>query len=231
MAGSDTPVPETTPEIVLRPLTMSQARESRRRVEQVEAQIEQLLKARRAGNGSHAVIPEPSAGAPGALVSAPIVMPVGESGPGWWRQLTTGTGDREVERGTAIKIVRQILSDVFGQLRSQNSTVEFAPGSPILLRDVHQAIQAICGADGWTALRTHGEAQEMGKLIITPEILALQAERKALEMRKEQQPEPLPPLVKAFWEHQEADIPPWRMESSEERERREELESAGVRWL
>jgi hypothetical protein len=71
----------------------------------------------------------------------------------------------------------------------------------------------------------------MGKLIITPEILALQAERKALEMRKEQKPEPLPPLVKAFWEHQEADTPPWRMESSEERERREELESAGVRWL
>ena len=71
----------------------------------------------------------------------------------------------------------------------------------------------------------------MGKLIITPEILALQAQRKALEMRKEQKPEPLPPLVKWFWEHEEQITPPWRSESSEERERREELESAGVRWL
>jgi hypothetical protein len=71
----------------------------------------------------------------------------------------------------------------------------------------------------------------VGKLIITPEILALQAERKAREAAKEPKPEPLPPMVKAFWEHEEADVPPWRMESCEERERREELESAGVRWL
>ena len=40
----------------------------------------------------------------------------------------------------------------------------------------------------------------------------LQAERKALEMRKEQKPELLPPLVKAFWKHQEQDMPPWRLE-------------------
>jgi hypothetical protein len=39
-----------------------------------------------------------------------------------------------------------------------------------------------------------------------------------------------PPRVAALWFAQEADVPPWRMESSEERERREELESAGVRW-
>ena len=43
--------------------------------------------------------------------------------------------------------------------------------------------------------------------------------------------DPVPPKVAAFWFAQEADVPPWRMESSEERERREELESAGVRWL
>jgi hypothetical protein len=78
--------------------------------------------------------------------------------------------------------------------------------------------------------QTRGDSA-VGKLIITPEILALQAQRKALEMRKEQKPEPLPPLVKWFWEHEEQITPPWRSESSEERERREELESAGVRWL
>jgi hypothetical protein len=69
----------------------------------------------------------------------------------------------------------------------------------------------------------------MGKLIITPEILALKAEREALEKQKEQGR--VPPRVAAFWFAQEADVPPWRMESSEERERREELESAGLRWL
>jgi hypothetical protein len=69
----------------------------------------------------------------------------------------------------------------------------------------------------------------MGKLIITPEILALKAEREALEKRKEQ--DRMPPRVAAFWFAEEADVPPWRMESSEQRERREELESAGVRWL
>jgi hypothetical protein len=69
----------------------------------------------------------------------------------------------------------------------------------------------------------------MGKLIITPEILALKAEREASEKRKEQ--DRVPPKVAAFWFAEEADVPPWRMESSEERERREELESAGVRWL
>jgi hypothetical protein len=37
--------------------------------------------------------------------------------------------------------------------------------------------------------------------------------------------------VKAFWFHEPPITPPWRLESSEERERREELESAGVRWL
>ena len=67
----------------------------------------------------------------------------------------------------------------------------------------------------------------MAKLIITPEILALQAECKALEMRKEQKPEPLQPLVKAFWEHEEQITPPWRSESSEERVQRDEAQNRG----
>ena len=41
----------------------------------------------------------------------------------------------------------------------------------------------------------------------------------------------VPPRVAAFWFAQEADVPPWRLEFSEEREWREELESAGVLWL
>jgi hypothetical protein len=116
-----------------------------RRGEKADAQIEQLLKAKRVGNGSHAAIPEPSAG---ALVPALIVVPPEPVPVSWWSQLTTGSGEREVERGTAIKICRTILSDVFGQLRSQNTSVEFAPGAPILLRDVHAGLESLCGARG-----------------------------------------------------------------------------------
>ena len=57
----------------------------------------------------------------------------------------------------------------------------------------------------------------------------LQAERKALEMRKEQKPELLPPLVKAFWKHQEQDMPPWRLEF-QDRQQREEMDRADVSW-
>jgi hypothetical protein len=69
----------------------------------------------------------------------------------------------------------------------------------------------------------------MGKLIITPEILALKAEREALEKQKEQ--DRMPPKVAAFWNAQESIIPPWRLETSAERQQREELERVGVRWL
>ena len=58
----------------------------------------------------------------------------------------------------------------------------------------------------------------MGKLTITPEILELKAESEALEKRKEQ--DRVPPRIAEFWFAQEADFPPWRMKSSEERERR-----------
>jgi hypothetical protein len=39
--------------------------------------------------------------------------------------------------------------------------------------------------------------------------------------------DPLPPLVKKFWEHQEPIIPPWRLESAMERKERDEAQSRG----
>jgi hypothetical protein len=67
----------------------------------------------------------------------------------------------------------------------------------------------------------------VGKLIITREILALQAERLALE-RLEQKPEELPALVKRFWFQEESIIPPWRLESAEEEEERHQAERRGA---
>jgi hypothetical protein len=140
----------------------SQEAENERRLREVDAKMAQLFAAKgkaKNGNGSgSAAMPEPSAGASNALVSAMIVMPAAEPGPGWWSQLVRGDNTREVERGTAIKIVRTILSDVFGQLRSQNTPVAFAPGTPILLRDVHAGLESLCGPHGWKALVKRGEA-------------------------------------------------------------------------
>ena len=135
-------------------ISESQARESRRRVEKADEAIEQLLKSRRAGNGNGAPADPTSSS---AMVLPPIKMPPDPVPSHWWSQLTTGTGDREVERVTAIKICRTILSDVFGQLRSQNTPVEFASGAPILLRDVHSVLQDLCGPKGWTALTKRSE--------------------------------------------------------------------------
>ena len=74
-----------------------------------------------------------------------------------------------------------------------------------------------------------GGGLALSKLIIMPEILALRAEREALVKQKEQ--DRVPPRVAAFWFAQEADVPPWRMESSEDRQQREAMERAGVRRL
>jgi hypothetical protein len=42
--------------------------------------------------------------------------------------------------------------------------------------------------------------------------------------------EMLPPKVKAFWFHEPPATPAWRMELSEDLQRREEMDLAGVRW-
>ena len=141
-------------------ITAEMATQIQSRVERVDATIEKLLAARTAAQKS------PAIGTNGddirevetSLVLGMIVMPAGTPSAGWWGQLVRGDNMREVERATAIKIVRQILSDVFGQLRSQNTSVEFAPGAPILLRDVHAELESLCGAHGWAALVKRAEA-------------------------------------------------------------------------
>jgi hypothetical protein len=138
----------------------SQEAENERRLREVDTKMAKLFAAKgkaKNGNGASAA-PAPAPAPASAMVSAPITMPVGNPSPGWWSQLTTGSGEREVERATSIKIVRQILSDVFGQLRSQNTPVEFAEGSSILLRDVHAKLESLCGHHGWAALTKRAAA-------------------------------------------------------------------------
>jgi hypothetical protein len=67
------------------------------------------------------------------------------------------------------------------------------------------------------------------KLVIDPGVLIqLHALIKARDEAERQAAEPLPPLVKAFWEAQEPITPPWRaVESAEERKAREEATERG----
>jgi len=126
------------------------------RVREVDAKIEKLLKDKRnGGNGSGVAPADPIISA--MVLPSIIVMPPDPLPSHWWSQLVRGDNTREVERATAIRICRIISADVFGQLRSQNTPVEFAEG-PILLRDVHARLESLCGADGWAALRKRGEA-------------------------------------------------------------------------
>lgn len=74
-------------------ISESQARESRRKMEQAEARIEQLLKAKRNG-GIDSQVPELRASC--QMVLAPIVMPEGEPSQGWWSQLVQGDNSRQI---------------------------------------------------------------------------------------------------------------------------------------
>jgi hypothetical protein len=59
---------------------------------------------------------------PGA--DSTVVMPE-PPGSSWWRSLTTGSGEREIERATAEKVCRLIVEDVFGRHRAQQTPICF----------------------------------------------------------------------------------------------------------
>ena len=70
------------------------------------------------------------------------------------------------------------------------------------------------------------------KLIIDPEALRkVRAAIAALEDKPVEKPaaiEPMPAMVRAFWEHQERILQPWELESREELEEREEAADRGA---
>jgi hypothetical protein len=100
-------------------------------------------------------IPTPEASSV-ELVPALITMPVGEPSSGWWRQLTTGSCEQNIERATAENVCRLIVQDVFGRQRAQQTPICFEAEGQVLLRDMYQALDDICAADVWTALRRRG---------------------------------------------------------------------------
>jgi hypothetical protein len=138
-------------------VSQSQEAENQRRLREVDAKMAKLFAAKgkaKNGNGAPATAETSSA----ALVPSLIIMPAGEPSQSWWRQLTTGSSEREIERACAEKVCQLIVQDVLGRQRAQQTPISFDASTPILLRDLHQALDDICGPDGWVALHKRGEA-------------------------------------------------------------------------
>jgi hypothetical protein len=182
--------------------------------------------------GRERAFPESPAPAPLSMTLPPITMPEGEPGQWWWAQLTTGSGEREIDKPAAIRVCRIILRDTLGGPVAQATPIDFAQSEPIALRDLHAAIQELAELkDGLFCSRKAA----MGKLIIDPQELAeicVALAAKELEEKKAEEPEAavkeLPARVRAFWEHRDPNTPQWRLESAEQRKEREFLEDAGT---
>jgi hypothetical protein len=140
----------------------SQAQESRRRLERANAEIAAAFQAKRAGNGNGTGNGAPPSSRPSAdagdstpttgLILAPIVMPQGEEPTSaWWNGFTQGDNGREVQREAALYACKVILREVAGPLVAQNTPISFE-SELVTLRDVHSAIQDMCGPRGWAAL-------------------------------------------------------------------------------
>ena len=104
----------------------SQAAENERRVERSRKKIEDLLQARRSGSSEPA--PEPSGNgsepeSSSEVTPGMITMPTGMPSQAWWAQLTTGSGDRKIEKAAAEWACSQLLGESFGS--GQSARIQF----------------------------------------------------------------------------------------------------------
>jgi hypothetical protein len=129
-------------------ISATQAASNQVRADKAAQRIDELLRAKRAGNGNAESL-EPATAS--QMVLAPIVMPEGELSQGWWSQLVVGDNSRPVTRETAVAVCRIILRDTLGGLAAQGASVDFE-SEVVTLRDLHAAIQDLTGPRGWSAL-------------------------------------------------------------------------------
>jgi hypothetical protein len=91
------------------------------------------------------------------VVSNQITLPPeAQRTPFWWRQLSRGDGMRVISYEAAIHAIETVTVKVFGIGRASRMQIEFDDSQP-KLRDVHAAIEQICGPKGWEALVELGE--------------------------------------------------------------------------
>jgi hypothetical protein len=144
-------------------ISVEDAERLEKRAKKQTAEIDALLEARNAknrardeannlpplGNESRTIEAE--------VVRSPIVLPPEpQRTASWWRQLSRGEGMRTITAQAAIFVIEVITVKVFGLQRASMMELEFDQEQP-KLRDVHAAIQQLCGPRGWEALVELGE--------------------------------------------------------------------------
>jgi hypothetical protein len=133
-------------------ISQSQEAENRRRLQEVDTKIAKLLAAKRNGGPAMPDFPEATRN---AIVHSAIVMPAGEPSESWWGQLSQGDNSRTIAKEAAVYACRTLVREVLGALVAQATIVDFQT-DPVVLRDLHNAIQDLVGPRGWSALLKKG---------------------------------------------------------------------------
>jgi len=92
-------------------------------------------------------------GAP-AIQAPPIIRREGtEATSAFWDQFASGTGDRLVEKATAIYVASQIVNETIGDGRGDQAIVMIKE-DPTTVADVLSTIEKLCGGPGgWQTLQ------------------------------------------------------------------------------
>lgn len=128
------------------------------RVERADANIEKLFRERKVaqtnlgdgknGDDTHKVAM--------SLAADAIRLPTGQPTPGWWSQLSVGSGERLISDDAAEYVIRTIAVEVLGAQRTSGLAIELEAGDTVL-RDVWSALSDLTGTLGWSALVKRGE--------------------------------------------------------------------------
>lgn len=105
-------------------ISESQAEENQRRIEKARKEIAAKIAAK-VGKSSAPIEPEnvEPAETAEAMTSGPIGMPTGMPSQAWWAQLTTGSGERKIERAAAEWVCSQLLGETLGA--GQGARIQF----------------------------------------------------------------------------------------------------------
>jgi hypothetical protein len=140
-------------------ITAEQAEGLQRRTKAIDAEIDKVgeafLSKRSQANGTgRDQIREVEAE---LMADTAIVLPA-ETGrhPNWWSMLSRGDGHRPITPEAAKWIIETIAKEALGPQRASGVKVDMGDGK-LVLRDVWDAINDLCGPSGWAALVKRGE--------------------------------------------------------------------------
>jgi hypothetical protein len=127
----------------------SQAESNQARAHKAAQRIDELLRAKRAGNGNAESL---EAATSSQMVLAPITMPAGEPTESWWTQFVSGSDRRQVEKSCAITVIRRVMTHLVGEQRAKTIPIEYE-SDLVTLGDIYGLLEELTGGiDGWRTL-------------------------------------------------------------------------------